>query len=168
MDNGDGSSDIYCLVSFELITSVHQENGLINGGVPQERLIFSCPEAVCRIPRLSIYGSMLTFERSSITEDDNFLFPQVVFIPINLQEGCQIEQSNQDQTNRFPNWSSEDYLAFYDETLGEYVFLNPLIKEKLRFENQTCESGTWNPFGMEYIAPEILFLEDIDQNSSTY
>lgn len=119
-------------------------------------VVVPCPQADCSEPQVSPDGSYLAYVRTPVSVDGPRAYPQVWLQP--LPDGEAQLADPQAISTRLPGWSSQGWLAYYDEIEQQYRMVNPLTGSRQAFENQTGESGAWSADGESFIAPEIFLI----------
>jgi Tol biopolymer transport system component len=71
-----------------------------------------------------------------------------------------------DHQTLLPDWSPDGLLTFYDSDIEAFVFLDPRSGESTIFSNQTGMPGSWHPNGRDYVAPEIIFMDEEPSDST--
>jgi Tol biopolymer transport system component len=121
----------------------------------ENRTVVTCTQAVCGEPRISPDGRYLAYERLSL-EGGIRSVPQVWIKT--LPEGEERPVNESALTTRLPAWSSNGWLAYYDEGGQQYILWNPESGEEHRVPNLTGEPGAWLADGSGFIAPEIYLI----------
>ncbi|HSO26568.1 MAG TPA: Ig-like domain-containing protein [Anaerolineales bacterium] len=145
--------------------AIEPESAELEVAEPQK--IITCPQAVCRAPRLAPDGNLLAYERTGLVGGEGPLYPQVWLAPIS-PDGKMGEPylagAAGDQTVQ-PAWSPAGWLTFYNTTNEMFVATNPATGERRTFTNSTGQPGDWDPEGRFFVAPEISFLSPTDTDA---
>ena len=123
---------------------------------PEPEHLLSCPQASCRLPRLSPDGRLLAYERT----------PSTPGVPADTQVWLLALPDDGSASEPFlvgeaghrtlqPDWSSTGKLAYYDLDQQAFVVYSPSSGQRTLLPNQTGEPGSWAPDGESYVAPEI-------------
>ncbi|MFC2055034.1 Ig-like domain-containing protein [Chloroflexota bacterium] len=177
VDNQDGSSDIYRInISSEIKDPTN------NDATPApinrtSELVLSCPGALCRSPQISPKGDYLAYERTASAASMEPDYPQVWLLPLSSEDSSSPESPQEplpapalagepDHQTLLPNWSPDGLLTFYDSEIEAFVFLDPRSGESTLFSNQTGMPGSWHPDGRDYVAPEIIFMDKENSDST--
>jgi len=167
--NDQGGSNIYRTDLDEMQKSLTQNDSSLTSLSPQT-LIFTCSEAICRTPAVSPQEDYLAFERTASSAMDGTDYPQVWYIPLQTKNRTGSPPTPTSQPTPVlageashqtlqPAWSPDGLLTFYDKTALAFIFLDPRTGQRTEFPNQTGEPGNWHPNGIEYVAPEIFFVD---------
>ncbi|MFN2197234.1 MAG: Ig-like domain-containing protein [Anaerolineales bacterium] len=119
-------------------------------------LAVPCPAADCSDPQVSPDGGYLAYVRIPAGEEGPRSYPHVWLQPLPDGE-AQLADPGAIST-RLPGWSSQGWLAYYDEIAQQYRMVNPTNGSRQAFDNQTGEAGTWSADGFSFIAPEIFLI----------
>jgi hypothetical protein len=137
--NEDGSSGIYAL------------NRLIG----ESTGILICADALCRNPQVSPNGEWIAYQHIPQRSDQN---PGIHLLTIATQETEPLLETGHHLEN--PVWSSQGWLAFYDQSDQAYKFLHPQQGDVITFANDTGGQGTWSPEGTVFVTTEILDINE--------
>ncbi|MGB2911736.1 MAG: Ig-like domain-containing protein [Anaerolineales bacterium] len=177
VDNQDGSSDIYRI---DISSETEDQTNNDGTSTPINRnpeLVLNCPGALCRSPHISPKGDYLTYERTASTASTGPDYPQVLLLPLNSEDSSSPESHQEptpapvlagesDHQTLLPDWSPDGLLTFYDSDIEAFVFLDPRSGESTIFSNQTGMPGSWHPNGRDYVAPEIIFMDEEPSDST--
>lgn len=119
-------------------------------------LVDSCTAAACSDPNVSPDGRYLAYVRVSENQAGPRALPQVWLQPLPDGDAQPVDSSA--LSTQSPHWSSNGWLAYYDEIAQLYQLFNPVTGEKHGFSNQTGEAGDWSVDGRSFIAPEIFLI----------
>jgi dipeptidyl aminopeptidase/acylaminoacyl peptidase len=130
-------------------------------------VLFECPDAQCRYPRISPDGEHLAYERTSLTGNGQAGFPQVWLLPLSDDDGSEpiqpagdpILAGPADHRTQQPQWSPTGLLTFYDFTSHAFVVQDAQSRQVATFPSQTGIPGTWDSSGERYVFPEIYTNE---------
>jgi len=132
--------------------------------LPQTTLLLECPEGSCSSVVVSPREDFIAYERVALPGGEEPNYPRVWLLPLTMLGGGGeprplLAGSAAHQTLG-PVWSSDGLLTFYDTNAAEYVILNPRDGAQTAFPNLTGGAGAWHPNGVDFIAPEIIFLDE--------
>jgi len=125
------------------------DNGL---GKPASQTLVTCENAVCRNPTASADGRWLAYEQ--IPESGGRT--QIEIMLLDLSSGESEPVGIADHPGRYPTWSSNGWLAFYDLTDQAYRAIHPDSGAVKTLPNQAGEPGSWRPDGKAFLASEIF------------
>lgn len=78
---------------------------------------------------------------------------------LDLTSGEEEQISEDGQSVRFPLWSADGRLSYYDIDEGEYRILDLVTGEVVRWANALGEAGAWQPNGVAFVAPDAVQVE---------
>lgn len=114
--------------------------------------ITTCDNAVCRNLTVSPDGRWLAYEQVPDTGEQE----RIGVWLFNLANGGKQQAGIVGHPGRFPTWSVNGWLAFYDLTDQAYRALHPESGSTVLLPNQTGEPGSWHPDGESFLASEIF------------
>ncbi len=132
--NPDGGADIAALDLLERTVSQ----------------VLDCGGGLCRNPVYRPDGSLIAYEE--ITSQSVYLVGAAGGDPERLGSG------------RFPVWSSEGLLLYYDPEQQAYTTFNPGTRTTSLYPNEDGEPPAWQPSGGAFMAADIL---EIGENALT-
>ncbi len=120
----------------------------------------------------------LAFEKTAPPGSEEPGYPQVWYITLLDQTDGELSTSGMDVSDAVkageglnqtvqPQWSSTGNLTFYDSTQQAFITLEIPSGKTIVFQNQTGESGTWDPTGQYFVAAEIIFNQDTNPDNSS-
>ncbi len=155
--NAAGGSDIYRLVLPQLESPAEKAAPTVTPASPQ--LLVECPQARCSAPAISPDKEYLAYERDALPQSGQPTYPQVWVLSLTDQAAEPALAGDPEHHTVMPAWSSQGQLVFYDSTAAAFILYNPIQGEIDRFSNQTGQTGAWQPGGLAFLAPEIIFLD---------
>ncbi len=123
--------------------------------------LFTCKQSVCSQPELSFDGKYLAFMSGTTSGEGREGGGRVWLLTLNNRKtvGEPIPVSGNDHPTRDPIWSSEGWLAIYDDADAAFLFYKPSSGKRTKLSNATGEPGSWNPAGNTYLVPEITYVD---------
>jgi Tol biopolymer transport system component len=128
-------------------------------------MLLDCPQALCRAIHVSQQNGLIAYERTPLIESGQNGINQVwmTTLPTEFSLTANAFQSltpklaaNRDHQTDQPLWSSTGLLAYYDDSMKEYVVQTPQGESVAHFPSQTGQPGEWSPSGKSFIFPEFI------------
>ena len=97
----------------------------------QPQSVIACPQASCRAVAISPDGRFLAYERAAFKGSGEPETPRVWLADLKVQDNqiSPVLAGNPDHQTIQPEWSSENWLAFYDQNALAYILYDPVITQ---------------------------------------
>jgi Tol biopolymer transport system component len=122
------------------------------GAATSTETVATCENAVCRSPAASPNGRWLAFEKTPERGDRT----QIGIWLLDMLSGESQPAGISGNPGRYPIWSAEGWLAYYDLTDQAYRAIHPESKSEILMPNQIGEQGSWRSDGSAFLASEIF------------
>jgi Tol biopolymer transport system component len=133
-------------------------------------IINTCSNQVCSQPSLSPDSRYLAYTSGISIKEGGTGSGRVWILTLNgtAPIGDPIPASGNAHPTRDPVWSSNGWLAYYDDADAAFQFYLPSTGQRTSMENGTGEPGSWTVDGAAYLIPEIHYVDSADNAGVEY
>ncbi|HSB91123.1 MAG TPA: Ig-like domain-containing protein [Anaerolineales bacterium] len=130
-----------------------------------DEVLYACPAgSICRQATLSPDGQWLAFEQEDHGSDTASAAEDSVAVRLYSvgSNATAFAVAPADHSTTRPSWSPANALAYYDQDLRAYAFLNhpgsPEQSPDSFVPNALGDRGVWSPDGESFVFPELVFV----------